>query len=100
MSWYYLGSYWVRSSLLQKDLGITMDARLKMYQQCTVTANKANCLLSCIRRKVTRSLKEAGGISALQQGYNSLVFTVFCLSSPWMLTPLSSHTSITLSFFT
>lgn len=65
MHWYYLGSNWLSSSVPQKDLGVMMDARLKMCQQCTVTANKGNCLLSCIRRKVARSLKETGGIYAL-----------------------------------
>lgn len=71
----------------------------EMCQQCTVTTNKANCLLSCIRRKVARSCKEAEGRYALQQGYNSLIFTILCLSPPWMLSSLSSDTSIAPSLF-
>lgn len=54
-----------------------MCTGLKM---CTVTAKRTNCLLSCIRRKVARSLKEAGDICALLQGCSKA--TVVC-SSPF-----------------
>lgn len=96
---YYLGNNWLSSSLPQKNSGVMMDARSKICQQCSVSANKANCLLSCIRSKMVRSLKEAEGMHALQQGYNSLVFTVLCFSPPWMLSPLSSDTGIAPALF-
>ena len=50
---YEMGGTILSTTVKEKDLGVTMDANLKVSEQCRIAASKANQVLGMIRRNIT-----------------------------------------------
>ena len=50
---YEIGGTILRKVVKEKDLGVTMNANMKVSEQCRIAASKGNQVLGMIRRKIT-----------------------------------------------
>ncbi|CAM5076740.1 unnamed protein product [Eretmochelys imbricata] len=58
MHCYRLGTKWLGSSSAEKALGVTVDEKLDMSQQCALVAKKVNGILGCISKGTASRLRD------------------------------------------
>ncbi|PKU40513.1 hypothetical protein llap_9179 [Limosa lapponica baueri] len=58
MHLYRLGTDLLESTSEEKDLGVLVDNRMNLNQQCALVAKKASGILGCIKKSVTSRSRE------------------------------------------
>ena len=55
---YKMGDTWLDNSICERDLGVLVDNKFNMSQQCDMAAKKANAMLGGIARSVESRTRE------------------------------------------
>ncbi|PKU38308.1 hypothetical protein llap_11386 [Limosa lapponica baueri] len=55
---YRLGGEWIENRPEEKDLGILVDEKLNITQQCVLAGQKTNCILGCLKRIMASRSRE------------------------------------------
>ena len=55
---YEMGGTILCKTVKEKDLGVTMNAKMKVSEQCIIAASKGNQVLGMIRRNITYIIKK------------------------------------------
>jgi len=62
---YRFGADMLESSSVERDLGVLVDDRLTMSQQCALVAKKASGILGCMKKRVASRSRQVLLPSAL-----------------------------------